>query len=467
MQAKPGVPLTLHAGPIELKFQDGQIRYLRAGGKEVVRRIYFAVRNKNWGTVMPEYSKMDVENSGDGFRVQLAARCKSAVVDYEWSGVITVTKDGRITFDAEGTPNIDFGSNRIGLCTLFGAESLVGQSFETANDKGEVIASAFPEFVSPELVGKKFQTLSYATSTGMKVKVALEGATFDMEDQRNWGDTSFKAYAPLKYAYPDAKKGQREHEIITLDVSGAPELKVPAAAPIQVRVSNLPIAGAKVPAFDKLDPALKSISFVEANMNRKKFADATELTFNYTSLTHLPDDDTMMENVRGVWHQARTARQFAPNAKICFAPVRIQPNAGDPADPRNSMPIGAAWTALVVKYLSLGGVNEMSFSVGPGQVDEVIKNLAAAPGKALLETEITPADAGVDAFAIDDQGVRSLWVINATAERREVSIDTAKPLQPEDVLRMVPESGPKFTLNDKSAVLTLLPYEVCLINLPK
>src|SRR4051794_3324508 len=37
------LPRHLRAGPITLKFQDGQLRYLRVGEKEMIRRIYFGV----------------------------------------------------------------------------------------------------------------------------------------------------------------------------------------------------------------------------------------------------------------------------------------------------------------------------------------------------------------------------------------------------------------------------------------
>src|SRR5258708_2214068 len=42
----------LRAGPVRLKFADGELRYLRVGDKEIIRRIYFAVRAGNWDTAM-------------------------------------------------------------------------------------------------------------------------------------------------------------------------------------------------------------------------------------------------------------------------------------------------------------------------------------------------------------------------------------------------------------------------------
>src|SRR5437764_8035299 len=66
----------LRAGPVRLKLQDGELRYLRVGGKEIVRRIYFAVRDGAWQTAMPRFTKMDVREGDGGFSVHLAADCR-------------------------------------------------------------------------------------------------------------------------------------------------------------------------------------------------------------------------------------------------------------------------------------------------------------------------------------------------------------------------------------------------------
>ena len=40
----------LVAGNISCLFENGNLRYLKAGDTEFVRLIYFAVRDKNWAT---------------------------------------------------------------------------------------------------------------------------------------------------------------------------------------------------------------------------------------------------------------------------------------------------------------------------------------------------------------------------------------------------------------------------------
>ncbi len=101
----------LTAGPIRCKLVDGELRYLTVGDKEVVRRVYFAVRNGEWATAMPRFSKMEVKEGNGGFTVSLAADCRAVGVDYSWSGTIEGKADGTITFRASGQPNADFNSN--------------------------------------------------------------------------------------------------------------------------------------------------------------------------------------------------------------------------------------------------------------------------------------------------------------------------------------------------------------------
>jgi hypothetical protein len=61
------------AGPIRMKFQDGELRYLRVGQREIVRRIYFAVRDERWDTVMPRFTRLQVDAKADAPPVEALA----------------------------------------------------------------------------------------------------------------------------------------------------------------------------------------------------------------------------------------------------------------------------------------------------------------------------------------------------------------------------------------------------------
>jgi hypothetical protein len=58
--------------------------------------------------------------------------------------------------------------------------------------RGSWQEGVFPFFISPHQPFKKLQALSWSPSSGVQAKIRFEGEIFEMEDQRNWTDASFK-----------------------------------------------------------------------------------------------------------------------------------------------------------------------------------------------------------------------------------------------------------------------------------
>ena len=61
-------PIELHAGPLTMLYEAGDLRYVRLGELELVRRIYFAARDRNWGTAPNEFSRPQLDQRADGGR---------------------------------------------------------------------------------------------------------------------------------------------------------------------------------------------------------------------------------------------------------------------------------------------------------------------------------------------------------------------------------------------------------------
>jgi hypothetical protein len=424
-------PLDLRAGPIRAKFQDGQLRYLRAGDREIVRRVYFAVRDGNWATIPPRFTQASIRQTSDSFEIDLAAECRRGPVNYKWTGQIKGTPDGKITYHAEGTADADFQSNRIGLCVLFGLPSVAQEAFETFDSvegNGTPTPGRFPQLVSPDLVGKKFKLLRYKSPEGNGVSVSLDGAVFDMEDQRNWGDSSFKAYAPLPYAYPAVKKGEKFAQSVTITASGTAGLdKYVDREVVHLRIGGQ-IAGSKVPKVELHGGGYLGPSFVDINRNRDKYADAASVTWHYTSATHLPDDDTLMENPPALVDQANTIRSFAPKAALIVAPIRVEQSL-QRHDPSAVAPLAAAWFAEVLEALSTAGVDEAHFNVEPGPAAHTLFDIGAHDGKPVLSVEPV-ADPGsvkqawaVRALAVKDGETTIVWLVNRTPEKAQAVIE--------------------------------------------
>jgi hypothetical protein len=460
--AKESKVETLTAGPIRMKFQDGELRYLYVGQKEIVRRIYFAVRDEKWQTPMPTFSRVDVEKQADHFRIGLEATCKSDTVDYAWTGEIIGRADGEITFRVTGTPAKTFKSNRIGLCVLFGADSLAGQAFEALDADDKATAGQFPDLVLPftDLVAKDFKTLRYSTDDGLKVSCSLTPVLFSMEDQRNWGDSSYKAYNTI-LAGAEAVAGKEATVMVTLKAAGA---KVAAVKEGPVLISlGKEMAGVKLPEIIRPNQSAPESSFLDLNAKRDSWKDKPEITIGYIPSSHLPDDDTWMENRSAILQQLRTIHSVAPKTKVRFDLIQLTPGA----DPRAGADFAAAWMVGAMKSLARGGADVACFKVDQGPARDLLmhfKECSSVPDLAILSADVTAAGRSpVEVVAMRAQKRMVVVIANSTAEARKIVV---KGFTVGETVRSERVTSPQKDDNDEvlalvdGIALELAPYEV-------
>src|SRR3712207_13638 len=69
-----------------------------------------------------------------------------------------------------------------------------------------------------------FRSLTHEAAPGLRVTCRLEGDTFEMEDQRNWTDASYKTYVrPLALPWPyKLDAGTELEQAVTVTVEGRP-----------------------------------------------------------------------------------------------------------------------------------------------------------------------------------------------------------------------------------------------------
>src|SRR5262245_415705 len=145
--SQPEAPLSLRAGPLTLIFDGGGIRYMLCGDREVVRRIYFAVRDANWGTVPDRISNLQTDVQPDSFRIEFDVQNREGEVDFAWHGTLTGQASGRITFEANGVAKSTFRKNRIGFCALHPMEC-AGLPIEIRHDNGSSDRTQFPRYIA-------------------------------------------------------------------------------------------------------------------------------------------------------------------------------------------------------------------------------------------------------------------------------------------------------------------------------
>jgi hypothetical protein len=216
-------PRVLKAGPLTAELEAGNLRYIRFAGLEMIRAVSFVVRDKNWGTYDPAIGKLAVEESEGGFRVAYSAVAKDAAQGFAYEAEISGSADGSLRFAAKGRALTDFLTNRTGFVVLHPAGA-AGKAATVTETTGRVYETTFPDLIDPVQPMMNLRAIRHAFAPGATVECRMEGDTFEMEDQRNWTDASYKTYVrPLALPWPyTLAKGDELEQSVTLTVSGGP-----------------------------------------------------------------------------------------------------------------------------------------------------------------------------------------------------------------------------------------------------
>ena len=221
----------LTAGPLTAELDAGNLRYIRHEGHEAIRAISYVVRDQFWGTFNPEIRDLEVEETTDRFTVTYSASCSGDGQRFDYRARITGNADGTLRFDGIGTPETDFLTNRTGFVVLHGAAGTSGHPAEVSEVDGRVVETRFPEVIDPKQPIMNIRALTHEVAPGLKVTCTMLGDTFEMEDQRNWTDASYKTYVrPLGLPHPfTLKAGETIEQAVELRFEGTAPAQASAA----------------------------------------------------------------------------------------------------------------------------------------------------------------------------------------------------------------------------------------------
>ena len=211
---------TLKAGPLELLFEAGSLRYLRLKGRDVLWHVYAAVRDQDWGTVPGEVSNIELEEDGSTFTLSFESEHQQGEVHFVWQGKVTGGTDGSVTFEFDGEARTTFETNRTGFCVLH-SSACAGVPLQIEHTDGNITEGEFPTHISPHQPFKDIRAISHEVTPELWARVEMTGDTFEMEDQRNWTDASFKTYCrphalPAPYTLEAGQK-VRQQVMLTLE----------------------------------------------------------------------------------------------------------------------------------------------------------------------------------------------------------------------------------------------------------
>ncbi|WP_421794907.1 hypothetical protein [Haliscomenobacter sp.] len=199
-------------------YEAGKLRYLRLGNCEVLRMIYPAIRDQHWRTAPAQILSERIQIEAQSFSIEYTARYQLEAVDFQAHYVFEGDAEGRLSVTMLGEALADFQRNRIGLCVLQPIDTCAGKPVSIIHPDGSREASTFPSLISPHQPFIGVQGMEWSPAPGLQVQLFFEGDIFEMEDQRNWTDSSYKTYStPLSIPYPvQVQKGERMQQKLIL-----------------------------------------------------------------------------------------------------------------------------------------------------------------------------------------------------------------------------------------------------------
>ena len=247
----------LKVGRLEVRLENGNLRYIKFNTVEVIRAVTYMVRDRDWGTLAPQINDVTVEETPSGFVVTYDAVFQNEGATLRVSNRIEGTSSGELRFVSRAFAEQDFETNRCGFTILHPIEGVAGAAVTVERCDGTVEETVFPELIDPWQPFKNIRALTHRPAPFLTATCRMSGEVFEMEDQRNWSDASFKTYVrPLALPWPYVLPGGSSFEqSVDLKIeSSRSELSRSKAAsldePVNIEVG--PRTNLKLPAIGLL-----------------------------------------------------------------------------------------------------------------------------------------------------------------------------------------------------------------------
>jgi hypothetical protein len=226
----PPASRTFSAGALKADFSDGAIRHLSWHGTEIVRGIACPIRDANWATHASVPVEESISESPEEFEIsQLRLVAEGALrIKLTFKG----RADGTFQATTEMWASREVITNRAGFTLLHPLRGVAGEPLLVDHPDGSISTRRFPLLISPDQPADNIAGLRHNVD-GIDAEIAFQGEIFEMEDQRNWSDASFKTYCrPLSLPRPySLKAGQVCRQDISIRLRGAPAVRAGAGSP--------------------------------------------------------------------------------------------------------------------------------------------------------------------------------------------------------------------------------------------
>jgi hypothetical protein len=221
----------LQAGPVSLCHQGARFGPISVNGHEVWHGVEFLLRDVGWGTPATEVDAELLHKDAQGFDLQLTAHipCSPEDVAGIWnpqaclSIVMRVRGDvqGVLHFSVQATPTHDIQVNRCGW-VLIHPLSAAGCAVKVSHVDGRTSHSQFPQEVPAWPPFTNVKGICHEYAPGCWAQAELPGEDYELEDQRNNADASFKTYSrsnwmPRPYVLRQNQSWRRELHLRVVD----------------------------------------------------------------------------------------------------------------------------------------------------------------------------------------------------------------------------------------------------------
>ncbi|MCZ4315529.1 hypothetical protein O4H66_19150 [Comamonadaceae bacterium G21597-S1] len=253
-------PLALRAGALDLVVQEGRLLGICHAGVEVWRTVMFLYRDPAWATPRHGADIRKADLRDDGFSLHLAGSCPD-VPSIRWSTDIQGTADGRIRFSVDVELHADLLTSRTGICVLHPA-SAAGAVLEVEHVDGRISRSRFPERISAWQPFTQIRALRHRFAPAGWAICEFDGDDYEMEDQRNFSDASFKTYSRSNFASRPFRLdgGTRWRRSVTLTLEQAPRRRHRPVADAALSIVVSADSTARLPALGVLANADNAVA---------------------------------------------------------------------------------------------------------------------------------------------------------------------------------------------------------------
>ncbi|WP_018389481.1 hypothetical protein [Ancylobacter sp. FA202] len=346
----------LTAGPLSAELIEGNLRNIRFHGVEVLRAISFVVRDKDWGTYAPTLSDLVIEEGEGRFAVRYRAECVGPGGErLVYAGRIEGTP-ARLVFEGEAVPEGDFLTNRCGFTVLHPVIGLAGAEVEVEHVDGRRVPARLPDLIDPAQPFKDMRAISHSVAPGVRATCRMEGDAFEMEDQRNWSDASYKTYVrPLSLPWPYVLPAgvpvrQRVTLAILAEAAGAPTPQADAPVALTPGATR-----GRLPRFGLAIAPEEAAATFEAGDELAALAPQTLLFHFDPTAGHGPAELAAFAKLAAAQSGEAVLEYVVPCARpldaefgdlagqVAAAGLRLDAIAVSPSVDRRSTPPGSVW----------------------------------------------------------------------------------------------------------------------------